>query len=42
MDFNEWFGKLVVAIHEENIAMLEDLFIYMILTSLSLSLFLFS
>jgi len=28
MDFNTWFGKLVVAIHEENIAMLEDLFIY--------------
>jgi len=25
MDFNTWFGKLV---HEENIAMLEDLFIY--------------
>jgi len=28
MDFNTWFGKLVVAIHEENIAILEDFFIY--------------
>jgi len=28
IDFNTWFGKLVMAIHEENIAMLEDLFIY--------------
>jgi len=28
VDFNTLFGKLVVAIHEENIAMLEDLFIF--------------
>jgi len=28
MDFGTWFGKLLVAIHKENIAMLEDLFIY--------------
>jgi len=28
MDFDTWFGKLLVAIHKENIVMLEDLFIY--------------